>query len=140
MRGTPPWKTWGIPLCITERGFFFSWEWSWSLFSRPLCFFSKVAKQQCQQSFDRFQVSSGALQGNELRPTRLTTCEEQHIIYIYIYMVRPPPPVPRFCLISVILFRQFCICLAKLGHQERRVCHNSTIKNSEPKIAGRRSM
>ena len=29
---------------------------------------------------------------------------------------------------------------AKLGHQGRGVCHNSTIKNSGPKIAGRRSM
>ena len=58
--------------------------------------------------------------------------------YIYIYMVRLFL-MPRFCLNSVIVSGNFAL-LANLGHQGRGVCHNSTIKNSGPKIAGRRSM
>ena len=57
------------------------------------------------------------------------------IIYIYICTYTwYAPLVPRFCLISVICSGNVAFVLAKLGHQGRGVCHNSTIKNSGPKI------
>ena len=55
-------------------------------------------------------------------------------IHIYIY-INGTPLVSRFCLISGILSGNFAFVWPNVG-----VCHNSTIQNSGPKIAGRRSM